>query len=99
MAWPRAAGGNEVDGALLEAYAAETSRLVRQRLAVVAPLFVVLMGSGVVFEMMSRPERRGRVLMAWVAESSVVVIATVLSRLRAFERRSSVLSAIIIAGV
>jgi hypothetical protein len=82
-----------VDRTLLDAYAAETARLVRQRLAMVAPLFVVLMGTGVAFEVVSRPERSGLVLAAWFAESSLVVIAALLARLPGFERRSGVAAA------
>jgi len=56
-----------VDAALLDAYAAETARLVRQRLGIIAPLFVVLMGAGVAFEAISRPERASLVIVAWIA--------------------------------
>src|SRR5262245_26547924 len=103
MAWRRAAAwpasDEGMDHALLDAYAAETARLVRQRLAMIAPLFVVLMGTGVAFEMVSRPERSGLVLAAWLAESSVVVLAAVLARIPWFERRSAIAATLVMAGV
>jgi signal transduction histidine kinase len=84
---------------LAHAYAAETARLVRQRLAIVAPLFVVLMGTGIAFEVLSYPERAAIVLSFWVAESSVVVVAALLSRLPALERYTGVVGALLIGGV
>jgi signal transduction histidine kinase len=88
-----------VDRALRDAYVDETARLVRQRLAMVAPLFVVLMGTGVAFEVVSYPERSGAVLAAWVAESGLVVIAALLARLPAFERRTGVAAGLVLGGV
>jgi signal transduction histidine kinase len=88
-----------VDAALLDAYAAEIARLVRQRLAIIAPLFVVLMGAGVAFEAISRPERASLVIVAWVAESNLVVLAAFLSRLAGFKRKTGVAAALVIGGV
>jgi signal transduction histidine kinase len=88
-----------MDPTFAAAYAAETARLVRQRLALVAPLFVVLMGIGIAFEALSYPERRGTVLLFWVAESSVVVLAAVAIRLPGAERFTNVLGAGMTGGV
>jgi signal transduction histidine kinase len=84
---------------LARAYAAETARLMRQRLAIVAPLFVVLMGAGIAFEVFSYPERRATVLGFWVAESSLVVLAALVSRQPAFERFTATACAFMMGGV
>src|SRR5262245_56389402 len=88
-----------VDPELLHAYAAETARLVRQRLGLVAPLFVVLMGSGVAFEIVFRPERRSAVLVAWLVESGLVVLAALATRVPALERQTGPIGALMMGGV
>src|SRR5258706_233170 len=88
-----------VDRDLAPAYAAETARLVRQRLAIVSLLFVVLMGSGVAFEAVSHPEHRTLVLVFWVAESGLVVLAALACRLPGLERRTLAIGGIMTGGV
>src|SRR5262245_22126368 len=88
-----------VDSTLARAYAAETARLVRQRLAIVAPLFVVLMGAGVAFEMIWNPDRSGTVLVFWAMESAVAVLALGLSRLPALARVVGAIGALMTAGL
>jgi len=88
-----------VDRELLHAYAAETARLVRQRLGLVAPLFVILMGTGVAFEALSRPDRRSMVLAFWLAESSLVVLAALASRVPGLESRTGAIGAFMTGGV
>jgi signal transduction histidine kinase len=84
---------------LAQAYAAETARLVRQRLAIVAPLFVVLMGTGIAFEVWSYPERAAIVLSFYAAQSSVVVAAALLIRLPGLERYAGAIGALLTGGV
>jgi signal transduction histidine kinase len=80
---------------LAHAYAAETARLVRQRLAIVAPLFVVLMGTGIAFEVVSYPERAAIVLSFYAAESAAVVAAALVIRLPGLERYTGVVGAVL----
>jgi signal transduction histidine kinase len=88
-----------VDRDLAQGYAAETARLVRQRLAIVAPLFVVLMGTGIAFELVTYPTRR-RVTLTFFAVECVLVIATaLLSRLPGRERFMQVAGAVMAGGV
>jgi signal transduction histidine kinase len=92
-------GSFRVDRELAHAYAGETARLVRQRLAIVSVLFVVLMGTGVAFEAVSRPERRRLVLAAWLVQSAVVVIAALVSRLPRADRWTLPIGAFMTGGV
>jgi signal transduction histidine kinase len=88
-----------VDRDLAQAYAAETARLVRQRLAIVSLLFVVLMGTGVGFEAVSHPEHRALVLAFWVVESGLVVLAALAARLPGAERWTLPIGCIMTGGV
>jgi signal transduction histidine kinase len=84
---------------LARAYAAETARLVQQRLALVAPLFAILMGSGIAFEAISYPERRTTVILFWIAETALVTLAAIVGRLPGFERFLGAIGAIMTGGV
>ena len=79
---------------LEQAYAAETARLVRQRLGIVTPLFVLLMGTGVAFECIVFPERRGAVLGAWAAESLAMILTLLATRLPWLSERPGSVAAV-----
>ncbi len=90
---------NAVEQDLERAYAAETTRLVRQRLGLVAPLFVLLMGTGIGFEALTYPERRTTVVLFWIAESLVVILAAIATRVPALARFTGAIGACMTGGV
>jgi signal transduction histidine kinase len=88
-----------MDGDLAQGYAAETARLVRQRLAIVVPLFIVLMGTGITFELVMYPARRPTTLAFFACESVLVLAAALVSRLPGRERLTGVAGAVMMGGV
>ncbi len=88
-----------VDDRLAREYAAETARLVRHRLAIVAPLYVVLMGSGISFELVTYPARRGITLGFFAAECALVIATALVSRLPGRDRMTRIAGMVMTGGV
>src|SRR5262249_1879071 len=88
-----------VDAELTQGYTAETARLVRQRLAIVAPLYVVLMGTGITFELVTYPARRPVTLAFFAVECALVIATALVSRLPGRERYTQVAGAVMTGGV
>ena len=78
---------------LEQAYAGETVSLVRQRFAIVLPLYVVLMGGGIAFECLAYTNRSGPAIAYWVIECAVVAAAAVAYRAPRLERHTGVVGA------
>jgi hypothetical protein len=85
-----------VDATIAQAYRSETTRIVRQRLAVVALTFVALMGSGVAFEVVTYPERARAVVITWIVESAIMILAAIVSR---YAARPGVVGAVAVGCV
>jgi signal transduction histidine kinase len=90
---------SDVNRELAQSYAGETARLIRQRFALVAPLFVVLMGSGIAIELVTYPDRRPTTLAFFLAECLLVIGTVLVSRIPALERLTPVMGAVMMGGV
>ncbi len=96
---PSKTGDAAEEGALREAYRAETASVLRQRLDLAVILFAVFMGLGTVLEMRGHPERAATARLFYGSEVVTGIVTVGLCRLPRLRRAPGLLGGIAVGAL